>query len=159
LPRQRAQWPAELAKHRALYAGFVEELTTNPYNELYGSDTKTTTKKGAAATSAAAAAAAAAKTNRTSTESKSVKSKRARVNAGDDPFSLAASSKWTQFYQDEELRSEILKDVKRTYSDFHFFKGKLYTADEKKKKKLKKKQQQQTPKKKTTMTTTTATTA
>ena len=39
----------------------------------------------------------------------------------DDPLSTAADSKWVEWHADEELRTEIQKDVDRTLPDYSFF--------------------------------------
>jgi len=43
-----------------------------------------------------------------------------KVAPADDPLS-SSGGEWDQYYKDEELRHEIYKDVKRTYSTFSFF--------------------------------------
>lgn len=35
LPFDRTQWESELARNRAIYAQFVQELTVNPYAKIY----------------------------------------------------------------------------------------------------------------------------
>ena len=43
-----------------------------------------------------------------------------KVGLGDDPLA-SQSNDWAEYYKDEAIRHEIDKDVKRTYSSFHFF--------------------------------------
>ena len=43
-----------------------------------------------------------------------------KVGLGDDPLA-SQSTEWAEYYKDEAIRHEIDKDVKRTYSSFHFF--------------------------------------
>ena len=43
-----------------------------------------------------------------------------KVSLGDDPLA-SQSNEWSEYYKDEAIRAEIDKDVKRTYSSFHFF--------------------------------------
>lgn len=43
-----------------------------------------------------------------------------RVIVNDDPLS-GSSGDWSEYYKDEAIRHEIDKDVRRTYSAFHFF--------------------------------------
>ena len=89
----RANWPDELARSRASYRSFVAELTVNPYKNL---------DAGAAPQGGASSA-------------------KVAVSAVDDPLSVTVSNKWTQFYEDEQAREEIAKDVRRTHASFHFF--------------------------------------
>ena len=96
LPWQHADWEESLKRNRAVYAKFVDELSTNPYKKMGGA--------------ASAAAAASASSPPSST----------RVSVADDPLA-AQSSEWSEYYKDEAIRHEIDKDVKRTYSSFHFF--------------------------------------
>jgi len=50
-----------------------------------------------------------------------------------DPLGLTADkskeSKWAEYYKDEEIRNEIDKDVKRTYSTLHFFQLPVHPDD------------------------------
>ncbi len=145
LPWDRALWKESFARARASYADFVSELTVNPYD-----DDAADASTAAPAPAPAAAAVAPTKPVRSvqrkaitigddplsglTAAVKAADSAAAAAEAGETgPVSVTAaaaaagkgkggkSAEWTQYFADEEIRSEIDKDVNRTYSSLHFF--------------------------------------
>lgn len=101
LPLQHSMWESSLKQSRDTYEQFVQELTINPYAKLYESDQDS-------------------KNN--SNESAGLKPlTKQKVSAADDPLNPSSNTEWSQYYRDQQIRDEIDKDVKRTYSSFHFF--------------------------------------
>ena len=102
LPLDRAQWGAHLAEQRALYFEWLKELTVDP-------------QKAAAAKAAKAADDAAAEAAAAAGEPPSP------AGPSDHPLALESTSVWKEWFVDEELRSEIAKDIDRTLPDYAFF--------------------------------------
>ncbi|KAK9081151.1 hypothetical protein Syun_030514 [Stephania yunnanensis] len=102
LPGDRASWAAELAKKRAQYKHFKEELLVNP--------SEITWRLGKA------------KCENDDFEDKGMLP-RSEITHGEHPLSLGKTSIWNQYFQDTEIIEQIDRDVKRTHPDMHFFSG------------------------------------
>lgn len=102
LPWDRTRWSASLQGTRAVYDQHVRELTNNPFADMASTPTGSKASSGGAIV------------KQTLTFQK--------VSSFDDPLSTASSnSTWSGYYADNSIREEIEKDVRRTYSSFHFF--------------------------------------
>lgn len=104
LPRNREEWSVELAKKRAEYAAFREELLVTP-SEL-------TRRKEAYENHLAA-----------NDDDGRGFLQRQDITHDDHPLSLGSTSVWHQYFQDSELSEQIDRDVKRTHPDIQFFCG------------------------------------
>lgn len=103
LPWDRSKWRETLNKQRSTYQSFVNELTSNPFADMTGDSDNSN--------------------NSNSSSGKSVL-RFSKLSAGDDPLSSSkagSDTSWQKYYKDNSIREEIEKDVKRTYSSFHFF--------------------------------------
>ncbi|PIA35966.1 hypothetical protein AQUCO_03400098v1 [Aquilegia coerulea] len=105
LPVDRGHWAIELAKKRAQYKHFIEELLVNP-SEI----TRKMERSG-----------------RHETDESKLEEKgflpRSEIPQGEHPLSLGKTSIWNQFFQDTEIIEQIDRDVMRTHPDMHFFSG------------------------------------
>lgn len=45
------------------------------------------------------------------------------VTEEDHPLAMTSSSKWSNYFRDQEIREQIERDVMRTHPDLHFFSG------------------------------------
>ncbi|CAM6101401.1 unnamed protein product [Calypogeia fissa] len=104
LPRNREEWSAELAKKRAEYASFREELLVTPSEltrrkEAYENHLASNDDDGRGFL------------------------QRQDITHDDHPLSLGSTSVWHQYFQDSELSEQIDRDVKRTHPDIQFFCG------------------------------------
>ncbi|CAM6044365.1 unnamed protein product [Sphagnum compactum] len=104
LPKNQDDWATELAKKRAEYLIFRNEMIINP-SEV------TRRKEQMEAMKAA------------DMEAKEGLLLRHEITHDDHPLSLGSSSVWHQFFQDTELAEQINRDVKRTHPDMDFFCG------------------------------------
>jgi hypothetical protein len=104
LPKNQDDWATELAKKRAEYLIFRNEMIINP-SEV------TRRKEQMEAMKAA------------DMEAKEGLLLRHEITHNDHPLSLGSSSVWHQFFQDTELAEQINRDVKRTHPDMDFFCG------------------------------------
>jgi len=104
LPRNREDWATELAKKRATYVVFRDEMIINP-SEV------TRRKEEMEAMKAA------------ELEALEGPLQRHEITHDDHPLSLGSKSVWHQFFQDTELAEQINRDVKRTHPDMQFFCG------------------------------------
>jgi len=103
LPWDRSQWDSQLNKQRQTYQQFVQELTSNPFADM---------EKGESNSS----------DNNNSSGGVKRNLQLQKLNAGDDPLSITKTDNtWSKYYKDNSIREEIDKDVRRTYSSFHFF--------------------------------------
>mmetsp|Transcript_2365 Transcript_2365/g.3376 ORF Transcript_2365/g.3376 Transcript_2365/m.3376 type:complete len:542 (+) Transcript_2365:125-1750(+) len=146
LPYKRTRWK-ELDKQRELYREWVQELITNPYNnkklkekknkaqastkkdkKMDKSETKTKTIEGQTVEGKVV------KDKKDKNEDKlKAEAERLRLESVDvfeDPLTSLSkdpNSRWEQYFQDENLRQEIHKDIMRTYSSFSFFLQRVHT--------------------------------
>ncbi|CAK9225411.1 unnamed protein product [Sphagnum troendelagicum] len=104
LPKNQDDWATELAKKRAEYMIFRDEMIINP-SEV------TRRKEEMEAMKAA------------DMEAKEGLLLRQEITHDDHPLSLGTTSVWHQFFQDTELAEQINRDVKRTHPDMDFFCG------------------------------------
>lgn len=104
LPADRALWASELAKKRAQYALFKEELLLNPSEVTRRLDTSIGIG------------------NEENCEGSGLLP-RSEITHGEHPLSLGKTSVWNQFFQETEIVEQIDRDVKRTHPDMHFFSG------------------------------------
>ncbi|XP_071719657.1 uncharacterized protein [Rutidosis leptorrhynchoides] len=101
LPKDKANWPSELAKKRSEYKNFKEDLLKNPSEVTRKLEESTSSENG---------------------EGKGLLS-RSEIPEDEHPLSLGKTSVWNQFFQDTEIIEQIDRDVKRTHPDMHFFSG------------------------------------
>eukprot|EP01018_Ginkgo_biloba_P014225 Gb_06911 [translate_table: standard] len=105
LPRNRDLWESELAKKRAEYAVFKEELLVNPSEVTRRMEE------------------ASGEGKHDSSDDEGGLLRRLEITHGEHPLSLGKASIWNQFFQDTETTEQIERDVKRTHPDMHFFSG------------------------------------
>ncbi|RWR74566.1 Rab-GTPase-TBC domain-containing protein [Cinnamomum micranthum f. kanehirae] len=110
LPADRGLWATELAKKRAQYALFKEELLVNP-SEIARRLDKSIDNGNEAANCEG-----------------SGMLPRSEITHGEHPLSLGKTSVWNQFFQDSEIIEQIDRDVMRTHPDLHFFSGDSFFA-------------------------------
>lgn len=130
LPWDRRQWHSRLTEQRAAYESFVRELTSNPFDDLdqpAAGDAKATTSTVASSGARSGTLKfekASAMNDPLSDPLSSLKSTPLTTNtasAASTAATAATESKWAAYYKDNAIRDEIEKDVRRTYSTFHFF--------------------------------------
>tara|TARA_A100001015_G_C15004170_1_gene719931 strand:- start:82 stop:2214 length:2133 start_codon:yes stop_codon:yes gene_type:complete len=135
LPADSGDWEAELGRRRALYEAYKAELIVSP--EGVGSEGRSSRPsrlegqawwehregedRDAAAVPAAAPGPDAAAEPGSGEAALASDKVLEREVAEDDPLSAKPGSAWTGWYQDNELREEIWKDVQRTHPGLHFF--------------------------------------
>mmetsp|Transcript_26401 Transcript_26401/g.63686 ORF Transcript_26401/g.63686 Transcript_26401/m.63686 type:complete len:659 (-) Transcript_26401:162-2138(-) len=116
LPYDRAKWKKVLSERRGLYREWVQELVTNPYQELFVKEER----QGEVQTGAEGG-----------NNGKPTAVRMQSVAEDEfDPLRHDPRSDWQQFFKDEELREEINKDVMRTYASFSFFLQRVRSSEE-----------------------------
>ena len=101
LPFKRGEWENALKRSRAEYQTFDAELSVNPFKDM---DTTNSADSGS---------------SDSANKSPTLVMKKV-TSLADNPLA-SGQSQWNEYYKDEAIRYEIDKDVKRTYSSFHFF--------------------------------------
>ncbi|CAI9271370.1 unnamed protein product [Lactuca saligna] len=107
LPTDKGLWSSELAKKRAQYKQFKENLLMNPSEITRTLEVSASLKNGDLS------------------EGKGLL-ERSKIPHGEHPLSLGKTSIWNQFFQDSEIIEQIDRDVKRTHPDIPFFSGIRY---------------------------------
>nr|KAJ0220300.1 hypothetical protein LSAT_V11C200066180 [Lactuca sativa] len=118
LPTDKGLWSSELAKKRAQYKQFKENLLMNPTSFSMILNVSVASQSEITRTFEVSASLK----NGDLSEGKGLL-ERSKIPHGEHPLSLGKTSIWNQFFQDSEIIEQIDRDVKRTHPDIPFFSG------------------------------------
>ena len=107
----RKEWRSQLAKQRQIYQAWVQELINNPFAQFEPTPSASPSQPSLSPLTNSSSSSSGAKTSL----------KFEKISSMDDPLSTKTDSSWSKYYADNTIRDEIEKDVRRTYSNFHFF--------------------------------------
>ena len=144
LPWDKSKWEEHFAKARREYATFINMLTVNPYAEMEEEWRRREEQRkeeqrrrareedgrGFIIDDSGLPEDDPIRAALEPQDAESTTLKTNRLKAGEDPLACGVgSNKWTEFYRDQDIRNEIEKDVKRTYSTLHFFQLPVHPDD------------------------------
>lgn len=118
-------WANDLRSARKNYEMYLRELTANPYEKVI-------LRNSASKSEDLSANPLEMSTLLENEDDPLGIRKRETVAPEEDPLACGnVKNEWTEFFKDEEIREEIEKDVKRTYSTLHFFQLPVHPDDHK----------------------------